>query len=214
MRWVRAVTPPSCARSTAAADRRESHTNLWGTQGQIDKLAGSFIQLRKPAEPFGRLFGEEIMQKSLCVALLASIACITSADAKSLNGNLDYEVSATGDRLQLALKNLHVEIPATVTAIKLLLPDSTSDKTFTMPVKLAHPLFLSSSLTVDLGSVAEIAHEIAPNRKASEQPIAASEEPGCANCDSIPFALQLRLEYPGGAKQEILTGGYLRFPPR
>ncbi|WP_028990439.1 hypothetical protein RG903_08720 [Thermithiobacillus tepidarius DSM 3134] len=149
----------------------------------------------------------------LSVAAVSLFVLSTNfAIAKGLGGNLDYSLHSEGQEAKLVLTNKRSDTPATVTSVAILLPAGAGkeSKQIAVPMSQVHPISLKA--TIPLGSVLNLAQQIAPGKNTSQfKMVSVSENNSCTNCDSVGFALKISVEHPGGVKQDTLTEAYLHY---
>ncbi len=131
------------------------------------------------------------------------------AQAKGLNGNLDYELRTEGQDAVLTLTNKRPETSATLRAVTVLLPANSQTPQGQLMVPIKGPVDISPKAKVVIGKISELAELIAPEKnRAAYQTITVSEMNNC-DCESIGFVLKLNVVYPGGISQENLEGAFL-----
>lgn len=134
------------------------------------------------------------------------------AIAKGLGDNLDYSLRSEGNETQLIVRNKRSDTPATITSVAVLQPTDVGkeSKQIAVPMSQDQPTFPKA--TIALGSIFNLAQQIAPNKDLSQfKVVEVSENTGCSNCDSVGFSIKISVDYLGGVKQDILTEAYLHY---
>lgn len=149
----------------------------------------------------------------LYIASVSLFALSTNfAIAKGLGGNLDYSLNSEGQEAKLVLTNKRSDTSATVTSVAVLLPADARKESKQIAVSMSQGQPISPKATIPLGSVLNLAQQIAPGKSASQfKMVSVSESNNCRNCDSVGFTLKISVEYPGGIKQDTLTEAYLHY---